>query len=102
LEQRGARLGIARERAWQSADRNAPDAGRAETVGLDGVLVIAQDASPTWKRTNGQHRLMGFVYHGPGGTGEPVAALLRPGNSLRLRHENGPPTPPADVTKLRG
>ncbi len=24
---------------------------------------------------------MGFVDHGPGGTGEPVAALLRPGNA---------------------
>ncbi|MFK4594874.1 hypothetical protein RKD30_001541 [Streptomyces pristinaespiralis] len=55
------------------------------TVDLDGVLVVAhsdkEDAAPTWKRTYGHHPLMGFVDHGPGGTGEPVAALLRPGNA---------------------
>ncbi|QHY94194.1 hypothetical protein SSPS47_03495 [Streptomyces sp. S4.7] len=54
-------------------------------IDLDGVLVIAhsdkEDAAPTWKRTHGHHPLMGFVDHGPGGTGEPVAALLRPGNA---------------------
>ncbi|MCX5555285.1 IS1380 family transposase [Streptomyces sp. NBC_00038] len=75
----------ARQRAWQLADGKAPDAGRAVTVDLDGVLVIAhsdkEDAAPTWKRTYGHHPLMGFVDHGPGGTGEPVAALLRPGNA---------------------
>ena len=52
---------------------------------LDGVLVVAhsdkQDAAPTWKKTYGHHPLMGFVDHGPGGTGEPVAAHLRPGNA---------------------
>ncbi len=73
------------ERAWQLADEKAPDAGRAVAVDLDGVLVIAhsdkEDAAPTWKRTDGHHPLMGFVDHGPGGTGEPVAALLRPGNA---------------------
>jgi hypothetical protein len=54
-------------------------------VDLDGVLVVAhsdkQDAAPTWKKTHGHHPLMGFVDHGPGGTGEPVAALLRPENA---------------------
>ncbi len=49
------------------------------------MLVIAhsdkEDAAPTWKRTYGHHPLMAFVDHGPGGTGEPVAALLRPGNA---------------------
>ncbi|MEU5093689.1 IS1380 family transposase [Streptomyces sp. NPDC020996] len=75
----------ARQRAWQLADREAPDAGGTVTVDLDGVLVIAhsdkEDAAPTWKRTYGHHPLMGFLDHGPGGTGEPVAALLRPGNA---------------------
>jgi Transposase DDE domain group 1 len=75
----------ARERAWQLAGGKAPDAGGSVTVDLDGVLVIAhsdkEDAAPTWKRTYGHHPLMGFVDHGPGGTGEPVAALLRPGNA---------------------
>jgi len=75
----------ARERVWQLAGSDAPDAGGAVTVDLDGVLVIAhsekEDAAPTWKRTYGHHPLVGFVDHGPGGTGEPVAALLRPGNA---------------------
>ncbi|SBT89290.1 Transposase DDE domain group 1 [Streptomyces sp. DI166] len=75
----------ARRRVWQLADRKAPDAGGTVTVDLDGVLVIAhsdkEDAAPTWKRTYGHHPLMAFVDHGPGGTGEPVAALLRPGNA---------------------
>ncbi|MFE5406673.1 transposase [Streptomyces sp. NPDC056580] len=67
------------------ADREAPDAGGTVTVDFDGVLVIAhsdkEDAAPTWKRTYGHHPLMGFVDRGPGGTGEPVVALLRPGNA---------------------
>ncbi|MEU5720197.1 IS1380 family transposase, partial [Streptomyces sp. NPDC020403] len=75
----------ARQRVWQLADRAAPDAGGTVTIDLDGVLVIAhsdkEDAAPTWKRTYGHHPLMAFVDHGPGGTGEPVAALLRPGNA---------------------
>jgi hypothetical protein len=75
----------ARQHVWRLADREAPDAGGMVTVDLDGVLVIAhsdkEDAAPTWKRTYGHHPLMGFVDHGPGGTGEPVAALLRPGNA---------------------
>ncbi|MFI7021079.1 IS1380 family transposase [Streptomyces sp. NPDC050164] len=75
----------ARRHVWQLAGREAPDADGTVTVDLDGVLVIAhsdkEDAAPTWKRTWGHHPLMGFVDHGPGGTGEPVAALLRPGNA---------------------
>ncbi|MGC9441439.1 IS1380 family transposase [Streptomyces sp. WG5] len=75
----------ARDRAWRLAGRDAPDAGGTVTVDLDGVLVVAhsdkEDAAPTWKRTYGHHPLMGFGDHGPGGTGEPVVALLRPGNA---------------------
>ena len=55
---------------------------------LDGVLVIAhaekQDAegpAVTWKKTFGHHPPVGFVDHGRGGSGEPVAGLLRPGNA---------------------
>ncbi|MFB6850544.1 IS1380 family transposase [Streptomyces sp. NPDC056373] len=74
-----------RERVWESAGKQGPDAGGQVIVDLDGVLVVAhsdkQDAAPTWKKTYGHHPLMGFVDHGPGGTGEPVAALLRPGNA---------------------
>ncbi|SES01963.1 hypothetical protein SAMN04487983_10283 [Streptomyces sp. yr375] len=75
-----------RSRAMEwSADR-AQDASGQGTVDLNGVLVIAhsdkQDAAPTWKKkTYGHYPLMGFADHGPGGTGEPVAALLRLGNA---------------------
>ncbi|WP_018569455.1 IS1380 family transposase [Streptomyces sp. PsTaAH-124] len=81
---RSARAEV-RRKVWQLAGREAPDADGTVTVDLDGVLVIAhsdkEDAAPTWKRTYGHHPLMGFVDHGSGGTGEPVAALLRPGNA---------------------
>ncbi|MFF1744539.1 IS1380 family transposase [Streptomyces mirabilis] len=74
-----------RRHVWELAGDRAPDAGGQVTVDLDVVLVLAhsdkQDAAPTWKKTYGHHPLMGFVDHGPGGTGEPVAALLRPGNA---------------------
>ncbi|MFH9821572.1 IS1380 family transposase [Streptomyces sp. NPDC017230] len=74
-----------RSRSWSLADRNAPDADGQVTIDLDGVLVIAhsdkEDAAATWKKTYGHHPLMAFVDHGSGGTGEPVAALLRPGNA---------------------
>jgi hypothetical protein len=74
-----------RRRAWSLAGENAPDADGQVTVDLDGVLVIAhsdkQGAAATWKKTYGHHPLTAFVDHGPGGTGEPVAALLRPGNA---------------------
>ncbi|MEV0743558.1 IS1380 family transposase [Streptomyces sp. NPDC050549] len=81
---RAARAEV-REHVWQLAGACAPDAGGQVIVDLDGVLVLAhsekQDAAATWKKTYGHHPLMGFVDHGPGGTGEPVAALLRPGNA---------------------
>ncbi|WP_055596907.1 IS1380 family transposase [Streptomyces hirsutus] len=74
-----------RQHLWELAGDRAPDVGGQVTVDLDGVLVVAhsdkQDAAPTWKKTYGHHPLMAFVDHGPGGTGEPVAALLRPGNA---------------------
>ncbi|MBB6421914.1 IS1380 family transposase [Streptomyces sp. AK010] len=74
-----------RARVWSLAGENAPDAGGQVVVDLDGVLVIAhsdkEDAAATWKKTYGHHPLTAFVDHGPGGTGEPVAALLRPGNA---------------------
>ena len=81
---RSARAEV-RSRVWSLAGKNAPDTGGQVTIDLDGVLVIAhsdkQDAAATWKKTYGHHPLTAFVDHGPGGTGEPVAALLRPGNA---------------------
>ncbi|MFI6936852.1 IS1380 family transposase [Streptomyces sp. NPDC050287] len=74
-----------REHVWALAGEAAPDQGGQAIVDLDGVLVIAhsdkQDAAATWKRTFGHHPIMGFVDHGAGGAGEPVAGLLRAGNA---------------------
>ncbi|GAQ60396.1 hypothetical protein SsS58_00736 [Streptomyces scabiei] len=74
-----------RNRVWPLAGEHAPDADGQVTTDLDGVLVIThsdkEDAAATWKKTYGHHPPTAFVDHGPGGTGEPVAALLRPGNA---------------------
>lgn len=81
---RRARADI-RERVWRLAGSAAPDTGGQVTVDIDGVLIIAhsdkQDATATWKKTFGHHPLTAFVDHGSDGSGEPVAALLRPGNA---------------------
>lgn len=81
---RAARAEV-RSRVWKMAAGQAPDADGRVTVDLGGVLVVAhsdkQDVAPTLKKTYGHQLLLGFVDHGPGGTGEPVAALLRPGNA---------------------
>jgi hypothetical protein len=74
-----------RERVWKLAGADAPDAKSQIIVDIDGVLVLAhsdkQDATATWKKTFGHHPLVAFVDHGQAGSGEPVAALLRPGNA---------------------
>jgi Transposase DDE domain group 1 len=38
-------------------------------------------AAPTWKKTFGFHPLTAFADHGTGGSGEPLAIMLRPGNA---------------------
>lgn len=38
-------------------------------------------AAATYKRRFGFHPLCAFLDHGPGGTGEPLAIMLRPGNA---------------------
>ncbi|MEV7346189.1 IS1380 family transposase [Streptomyces sp. NPDC093544] len=74
-----------RSRAWELAGAKSPAVDGSVTLDLDGVLVPAhsekQDATATWKKTFGHHSLLAFVDHGQVGSGEPVAALLRPGNA---------------------
>jgi hypothetical protein len=74
-----------RYHVWRLAGEAAPDAGGEVIVDIDGVLVLAhsekEDAAATWKKTFGHHPLFAFVDHGPEGSGEPVAGLLRPGNA---------------------
>ena len=73
-----------RERAWlldlpvpaDGADHRRP--GRHDRARRHSEK---EGAAPTWKRGFGFHPLLAFVDHGPGGTGEPVAALLRAGNA---------------------
>jgi hypothetical protein len=68
---------------WQPAGLSG-QAGQV-VVDLDATLVTAhsdkETAAPTWKGGFGFHPLLGYVDHGNGGTGEPVAELLRPGNA---------------------
>lgn len=79
----------ARTRAWMLAGDHAPDhrtdAGRPLVIDVDATLVTAhsdkEGAAPTFKKGFGHHPLWAFVDHGPTGTGEPLAALLRPGNA---------------------
>jgi hypothetical protein len=82
---RGARA-AARQRAWDLAGQDAPGAdGGQVTVDLDATIVIAHSdkdqAAPTWKKTFGFHPLAAFADHGPEGSGEPLAVLLRPGSA---------------------
>src|SRR5215472_3421225 len=76
----------ARQRAWELAGCAAPGAdGSLIPVDIDATLVTAhsdkQQAAPTWKKTYGFHPLTVFADHGSGGSGEPLAIMLRPGNA---------------------
>jgi Transposase DDE domain group 1 len=73
----------ARARVWQVA--GTPRQDGLVVLDLDATLVIAHSdkewAAKTWKKTFGFHPLLGYIDHGDGGTGEPVAGLLRRGNA---------------------
>jgi hypothetical protein len=76
----------ARQRAWELAGDAAPGAGGSlVTVDIDATIVTAcsekDQAAPTWKKTFGFHPLAAFADHGPDGSGEPLAIMLRPGNA---------------------
>jgi Transposase DDE domain group 1 len=63
----------------------AADVAAEVVVDIDGTLITAhsekEDARPTYKRGYGFHPLLAYLDHGTGGTGEPVAGVLRPGNA---------------------
>ena len=76
----------AREHAWTLAGENAPGQdGSLVTIDLDATAVIAHSekdqARPTWKKTFGFHPMTAWADHGPDGSGEPLAIMLRPGNA---------------------
>ncbi len=79
----------ARGHVWKTADDRpelrAPSAKAPVIVDIDATLITAhsdkQDAAPTYKKGYGHHPLLAFCDHGPGGGGEPLATLLRPGNA---------------------
>jgi hypothetical protein len=76
----------ARQRAWALAGDAAPGAdGNQVTVDIDATIVTScsekEQAMPTWKKTYGHHPLTVFADHGPDGSGEPLAVMLRAGNA---------------------
>jgi Transposase DDE domain group 1 len=75
----------ARARAWELAGGAAPGTDGLVTVDIDATIVTAcsekEQAAATWKKTYGHHPLTVFADHGPAGTGEALAVLLRPGNA---------------------
>lgn len=85
----GEATSVVRQRVWALAGEASPiRAATADVpvvIDLDATLVTAhsdkQHAAPTYKRGYGFHPLLAFIDHGAGGTGEPAAGLLRPGNA---------------------
>jgi len=80
---------LVRQRVWALAGEASPihaaTADAPVVIDLDATLVTAhsdkQHAAPTYKRGFGFHPLLAFIDHGPAGTGEAAAGLLRPGNA---------------------
>ncbi len=78
-----------RARAWGLAGTDAPDHAMTVNapliVDLDATLITAHSekemAAATFKRGFGHHPIGAWVDHGQGGTGEPVAMILRKGNA---------------------
>jgi hypothetical protein len=71
--------------AGERAPGHAASAAAPLLIDLDATLVTAhsekEQAAPTFKRGFGHHPLWAFLDHGPEGTGEPLAFLLRAGNA---------------------
>ncbi len=75
----------ARARARVHAAGGGPGGDGPVALDVDATLITAhsdkEDARPTYKRGYGHHPVLAFLDHGAGGTGEALAALLRPGNA---------------------
>jgi hypothetical protein len=76
----------ARARVWLHRSPFADDSGGGRVVvDLDATLIGAhsekEHATPNFKRGFGFHPMLAFVDHGTGGSGEPLAGLLRPGKA---------------------
>lgn len=79
----------ARAHVWDGAGEHSPPHGANAQdpliIDLDASLgtshSVKEKAGPTWKKGYGFHPLMSFVDHGPIGTGEPLAVLMRAGNA---------------------
>ena len=79
----------ARARVWGLAGVRAPDhqadADDPVVVDLDATLVTAhsekESAAKTYKKGFGFHPIGAWADHGPDGTGEALAMILRPGNA---------------------
>jgi hypothetical protein len=79
----------ARAQVWGLAGEHAPDHGvdaaMPLVIDIDATLVTShsekEQAAPTFKRGFGHHPLCSFLDHGPDGSGEPLAVLLRAGNA---------------------
>ena len=73
----------AREQVWVRRSP-VPETGQV-VLDLDATLVTAhsekEHAAPTFKRGFGFHPVLAFVDHADAGTGEPLTAMLRPGNA---------------------
>jgi DDE family transposase len=94
---RSARAAV-RQRVWSLAgDHSRVGQVGQVVVDIDAALVTShaekEDAAPTWKKTFGHHPLLAFIDHGPAGTGEPAAAMLRPGNAARTPRATTSPSP---------
>ena len=77
-----------RQNAWRAAGAGLPitgaDGAHPVIIDLDATLVGAhseKNRPPHLQAGIRFHPLCAFVDHGAGGTGEPVAMLLRPGNA---------------------
>jgi hypothetical protein len=87
----GALAGIAAARAHCRAVAGRLPGGAIREIDdhvvmdIDATLVTSHSekelAAPTFKRGFGFHPMLAFADHGAGGTGTPLAAVLRPGNA---------------------